>query len=346
MKQLGLIVLSIFLHFSLISQDIHVILPHYLNSRNLNSAFTGLHEHRYRLSLRAKDEWLTNAKASAFKYYQVGAEMKIAGWERDQLSAGMELRYSVLGTSRFASTAGVLALAYTRQMAGTANKKSGHFISMGAEYGFGQNTVNASNLFFGDQIDPDTGNPTGNPSQEPEGSFQAIYGDLNLGVLWYWLEENRFELSSGIGIYHLNRPNISMLDGNVPLYMRWSGFLMGGIHLVHSIILEPGLIMHRQGPHSTNYLGTNIRFIGMKGDDFSFKTGLWMQGDVIDNEFQLSFLHFLVALGMQKLDIGLGYGLNFVLPGQLINDFRGLSLSMQYYFGRENRRYTLACPRF
>ncbi|HAY71981.1 MAG TPA: hypothetical protein DCX89_08825 [Saprospirales bacterium] len=346
MKQLGLIIFSIFLHFSLISVDIHVILPHYLNSRNLNPAFTGLHEHRYRLSLRAKDEWLTNAKSSALKYYQVGAEMKIAGWERDQLSTGMELRYSVLGSSRFASSAGVLAIAYTRQMAGNVYKKSGHFISMGVEYGFGQHSVNATDLIFGDQIDPDTGNPTGIPSQEQEGSFQAVFGDLNLGVLWYWLQENRFELASGVGIYHLTRPNISMLDGNVPLNIRWTGFLMAGYHVAPSLVLEPGLIMHWQEPHSTNYLGTNIRFTGMKEENFSFKTGIWMQGNVVDNEFQISFLHFLVSLGMQKLDIGFGYGLNLILPGQLVNDFRGLSMSMQYYFGRENRRYTLACPRF
>jgi len=346
MKQIGLIVFIIFLQLALYSQDINVILPHYLTSTHLNPAFTGLHESRYRFSLRAQDEWLKPSRLDFFNHYQVAAEMKIVGWKRDQLSAGMEVRHAVLGSSKFASTAGVLSLAYTRQIFGTGIKRGGHFISFGAEYGFGQNTINATNLIFGDQIDPTTGNTNGNPTQDPAGIFRVTYGDLSAGLLWYWMEEKRFDLAAGVAAYHLNRPNVSMLGDQVSLYMRWNGFLTAGIHLTPKVKLEPGLIMHWQGPHSTMFTGSNIRFGVMDTENFSFKTGLWFQGNERDNNFNLTYLHFLVSLGMQKWDVSLGYGLNLVLPGELINDFRGLSLSMQYYFGMENQRYKLACPRF
>ncbi len=346
MKKILLSFLISMLHLGIFAQDVNVILPHYLSSRHLNPAFTGLHKNRYRLSLRAQDDWLKSAKPDFYNYYQVSGEMKIIGWEKDQLSAGIEARHSFLGTAGFSTTTGVLSMAYTRQLSGKPGKKTGHFLSMGAEYGFGQNIVNSGSLLFGDQFDPATGEPTGNPTQEANGQFQAIYGDLNTGLLWYWLEENRFELSAGVGVYHLNRPDISLLGNEVSLYMRWNGFLMAGVNLYPSVVLEPGLIAHWQGPHSTMFGGTNIRFGRAEEDNFSFKTGLWLQGNSIDGQFNISYLHLLLSLGLPKTDVSLGYGLNMVLPGALIQDLRGLSLSMQYYFGKENQKYALVCPGF
>lgn len=347
MKHYGILIFIVFLQVSLFSQDMNVIFPHYITSKHLNPAFTGVYENRYRLSFRAQEDWLRSAKADLANYYQVSAEMKIIAWRRDQLSVGFEARHSVLGSSKFANTAGMLSAAYTRQLFGGAGERGGHYISFGAEYGFGQNALNFNDLLYGDQIDPNTGNPTGNPSQDPTGNLQILYGDLNAGLLWYWIEEYRFSLTAGIGIYHLNRPNISMLGDEVTLRMRWNGFLSGGVHLSRSIQLEPGVIIHLQGPHSTTFAGTSIRFGAMDIENYSFKTGLWLQGNVRDNKyFDLNFLHFLVSLGMQQWDVSFGYTMNMFLPTDLINDMRGLSLSMQYYFGRENQRYKLACPRF
>lgn len=347
MKQTGILIFIFFLQLNLSSQDISVIFPYYLTSKQINPAYTGVHESRYRLSIRAQEDWIRSSRPGLqSRYYQVSGEMKIARWERDQLSAGFEARHSMLGFSKYATTAGLLSAAYTRQLFGGVGDKSGHFISFGAEYGFGQNAFNYNDLLYGDQIDPTTGNPSGNPSQDPAGYFQVLYGDLSTGLLWYWIEENRFNLSTGLGVYHLNSPDISMLGDDVSLQIRWSSFLSGGIYVARSVILEPGVIIHWQVPHSTAFIGSCIRFGALDTENYSFKTGFWLQGNVRENHFDLNFVHFLVSLGMQKWDVSFGYTMNMFLPTDLINDLRGLSLSMQYYFGTENTIHKLACPRF
>lgn len=91
-------------------------------------------------------------------------------------------------------------------------------VRMGANAGYYLRNINFSNLTFGDQFDPVTGQPNGAPTGEQfdKGAYKSFF-NVGTGALLYsddvWL---------GLAVDHLNRPNQSYIGEEDRLPMKFS----------------------------------------------------------------------------------------------------------------------------
>jgi type IX secretion system PorP/SprF family membrane protein len=101
-------------------------------------------------------------------------------------------------------------------------------ITPGLYFGYGISNIDIEKLLLGDQLQFDGGNaPTLDPAIARLGNTQ--YFDFGTGVLMY-SSKHWF----GISVYHLTRPNVSLLESESRLPMKWN------IHGGTSISLSKG----------------------------------------------------------------------------------------------------------
>lgn len=88
-------------------------------------------------------------------------------------------------------------------------------ITPGLYFGYGYSSIDIEKLLFGDQLEFDNG---GTPSLDPAllrlGS--RSYFDTGVGFLMY---SSKYWF--GTSVYHLNQPNVSILEGDASLPMKW-----------------------------------------------------------------------------------------------------------------------------
>lgn len=140
------------------------------------------------------------------------------------------------------------------------------FLQSGIELSAIQSKLDWDKLVFADQIDPVSGTttPGGNtlPSSEqrPE-NLSNHYFDLGFGVL---LSSEHYYL--GIGLRHLNSPNVGFLDDpgpqspNLPLLYTLTAGSEIEINQMNNISITPNLLIARQSNLMQINIGANLRF--------------------------------------------------------------------------------------
>jgi type IX secretion system PorP/SprF family membrane protein len=196
---------------------------------------------------------------------------------------------------------------------------------------YGQKFLDWDKLTFGDMIDPRRG-------------FIYQTGDVRRGG-----SKGYFDVSAGIGgftknfyfgaaVHHLNRPNISMIVGNSPLPMRFTGHAgfdipLGGKSMYRNpVSLSPNIVYRYQ----QGFMEMNIGAY-MKYDMFTF--GTWFR----------SRDAFILTLGLSTNTFRLGYSYDLTVS-RLTNQSGGShEVSMGFYVKckKKSKKFrTIACPSF
>lgn len=322
---------------------------YYASPWNLNPALNGVFNGKWRATVNYRDQWGSFLAPVPFRTYAAAFEHRFqVGYGDDYASFGIGAMHDEAGTARFAQDKVQLGGAFLKQLSGGRNQAD-HYLSAGAQLGFGQNSIDWGKLWFSRQFDPNTETPnTSLSSNEPNANaLSKSYLDFNAGLLWYAVFENEGFFYLGGAMHHLNRPKISLIeDDNETLYTRWTGHAGGQFPLNQTVSLLPGILVMQQGPAFETNLGVNLRYSNNDFNEVALRAGAWARiGNKLDKGFQADAVTIVGMLELDRWMVGLSYDIT-VSSLALANNSRGaFELSLTYFHPGE-KRARVVCPNF
>ncbi len=236
--------------------------PHFSQLHNtplwVNPALAGQTDGDMRLIANYRNQWSTVTVP-----YQTAAgsfDTKIPKYFKNcsYFGAGVFVLNDQAGDAAFRTSTAQLSLAYHQSL----SAKKPTFLSLGFMVGAGQMAFDQNELYFDNQFDGGGFN-TGLASGENFSRTSLMYLDISAGLT---VTSSLGEFSGfylGVGMYHLNQPNVSFLgDDSETLYMRTNLHAGGTIGLGEegTIRVLPEFIMSFQGPSQEVLVGAMVQY--------------------------------------------------------------------------------------
>lgn len=240
-----------------------------------------------------RSQW--NSVPVGYQTFSTSVDLKLPNRDRDQngfWALGGSFNYDQAGKSELQNVNLNLAASYTQTLGALklGKKKKDHwaFLTVGAQQGIGRRDFNFEPLIFDRQYDPSTG--TGN-SDLPNGeddlarSEGITYGDFSAGLNLRIQDfkgceivndlKDRFWIDVGVGVFHLNRPNLAFMDGEEEeLPMRISPYLLLNKEIGNSPVdVFAHLNFQFQGPYREylTHFGGRVYFDDVPGRQFAME---------------------------------------------------------------------------
>jgi type IX secretion system PorP/SprF family membrane protein len=322
---------------------------YYASPWNLNPAMTGVFNGSWRATANYRDQWGSIISPVPFRTYSTAFEQRVqVGVRDDYASFGIGAMHDEAGTARFLQNRIHLGGAFLKQLSG-GRQQADHYLSAGAQVGFGQNSIDWGKVWFSRQFDNTTETPDFSaPSGEPMANSPSKgWLDFNAGLLWYVVLENNGTFYLGGAMHHLNKPNISFIEDDAEtLYVRWSAHAGGEFPLNHNISLLPGALVMKQGPAFETDLGLNLRYSNNDLNELALRAGAWLRvGNKLDKQFQADAVTLVGMLELNRCMLGLSYDVTVSKLTQANNSRGAFELSLTYFHPGE-RKTRVQCPNF
>lgn len=234
------------------SQDIHFS-QFYFNPAAFNPAQTGFFPGDYRVITNYKSQWksITNPYKTAYASFELSLPVKRVG-------LALTFYNDKAGRSNIGTTKGDMMVSYTLR----ANASNS--IGAGLQFGFGQQSVNITDLKWDSQFNGvlyDSSIPSG----ETFGSNAYTYLDVGGGIIWdYYNKYNQFKLNIGGAIFHANQPVQSLYGSSFGEKMPYKivANVSSQIKLIDKqAFFLPQFLYMQQGPYSEMGAGALIKYI-------------------------------------------------------------------------------------
>ena len=157
-----------------------------------------------------------------------------------------------------------------------------------------------------------------------------------------------------MGIYHLNRPEISLFDRNNAgsdverLYMRVTAHVGGEVLLGKGAALSllPGFVGMFQGPSMELNMGLGVKYQAPKQDDFALKFSVWTRlSNKLAADIDADALMLLVGIDWTSFQFGVSYDINVSSLSAATLGQGALEFSIIYtHLGNHKREQQ--CPAF
>lgn len=321
---------------------------YYASPWNLNPAMTGLFNGRWRVSGIYRDQWSSFLSPVPFRTYSAAVDARFEVGRYDFAAIGIGATHDEAGTARFMQNKAQIGGAFLKQLTGGRYKAS-HYLSAGAQLGFGQNSIDWGRLWFSRQFDPTSETPDlTSPNGEPNADADSkAYLDFNAGLLWYMLFESDGFVYAGGALHHINQPAISLNgDDQETLYSRWSGHAGGQFPLTENFGVLPGVIVMKQGPSFESDFGVNFRYTNNDLNELAMRAGVWARmGNKLDKGLQMDAITIVGMLELNRWMLGLSYDITVSGLTDANNSRGAFELSLTYFHPGE-RRARVVCPKF
>jgi type IX secretion system PorP/SprF family membrane protein len=154
-------------------------------------------------------------------------------------------------------------------------------LGLGIYTGFGQRSINPNAGRWGSQYNGTSYDPTINVNiADALGSSSFTYLDAGTGLLYtykrnqgYMTQNNQFLFTYGMALYHVNRPNYSLISiESEKLFMRWSAFANADIGIPNTKgSILPGVYFQRQNTSMEILFGTYFKYILQDGSRYTMR---------------------------------------------------------------------------
>jgi len=329
---------SAFLYFLLLhglsiavyGQDLHLT-QFYANPVYLNPAFTGANVCNRAVGTY-RNQWPGISKGYVSYIFAADHYFKEA-----KSGLGVLFSNDVAGTGSLRTTTAMLSYAYETQLSREWGFRAG------VQGGAGFKSVNVNDLLFGDQIARG-----GNVSTIENINQRVSYFDSNAGVLFY----NK-DFWGGISVFHLNRPNESLM-GNEDLKIprKWSVHLGRRFEIDKDNSSEDSKsyftpVVHYR--HQNKFDQLDVGFYLTKA---VFNLGIWYRGIPLFKAYQPGYANndaLALLVGFTTPKFSLGYSYDITISKLSGNTAGAHEICMSYQFCRpQKKKYRLIvpCPKF
>lgn len=301
---------------------------------HLNPGLTGVFAGDTRVASSFRSQW--TQVPVAYKTFTVTADHKYTCGTQGPgfFSSGVAINYDQAGDSRLSLAHAGLYGSYTHPV------QRSSFLTFGLNLGLGQRAFKTDDLRFDRQFDSGLGvfNPELSNS-EVFANNSHIFWDAGLGINYRWqalergalidLLEKRSKLDVGIGIHHLNRPDMSFIeDVKVKLPVRWNPYATGVIQIGDPIDVHLSAMAQFQSTYR-QYLGTaglRLHINRQPGQQWSAMLGVGYRFD----EFGDAWFPALELTYHDMLSASLSYDFNISDFTIATNRRGGLELNVRY----------------
>ncbi len=234
MKRFVIILLIITLNAT--SQDIHF--SQYKNSTFfINPSFTSFQSSDYHVVLQKRNQW--QAVADPFSTFLMSIESKNI---LNNNSFGIHFLNDMAGDARFQTTGSIINYSKSIRQNPTT------FFAIGLSAGFYQRKISFDNLLFIEQENFD--------------NVSFYYPDISFGLLNKKTINNSIDLYSGISLFHINRPNQSLLESdNELLYPRFNIHTKANILLYDNWKITPHIFFSKQNVNQELIIGSDVQYL-------------------------------------------------------------------------------------
>ena len=316
---------------------------------DLNPAFAGAIDGRYRISLAYRDQW-RSLVPGAFTTMGVYGDLKIIPDQRkdDFFGAGFSLitdRTAIFNVNQNMIT---LYGSYHKAL----NPDLGQYLSGGLSIGISQRNINYENIFFDDQFNGLDDYSLGTAEDLPANNFAFL--DVGVGVRYAAKIADYSHMSIGVSLDHLPGSSISfyhhslVTDQDIPdakIYRKFTAY--GSFELASNefVSLLPRVLWQKQGPHQMLSMAALVRFDITNYDNQAFHVGGGLRlNQTSTGGLKPSAAYALAAYEIRGLLIGLSH--DFVLTSLSADDpGKGafeLSISFTGFYDNEENM----CPSF
>ncbi|HTL81119.1 MAG TPA: PorP/SprF family type IX secretion system membrane protein, partial [Bacteroidia bacterium] len=236
----------------------------------LNPATAGL-GHDFEAIVNYKDQW-KSVTANPFKTFNVATDVAFLKNNRgNHMGVGIDFFSDKAGDAQMGTTTGQLHLS------GVLAVDDKNVISAGIYGGFGQRSINYSNLIWDNQYINGAIDLTA-PNFEPVGVTNRTYADIGAGLAWFYgkghatiTSNDDASFCAGFSVQHINQPVYSFYgnnDAKLPMKFVAHGNAEIGVKN-YSLVLEPAYIVMIQGGHHEINAGMLVKYLMQEASHYT-----------------------------------------------------------------------------
>ncbi len=231
----------------------------------LNPGLAGVFNGDMRLTANYRNQW--NSVPVRFNSFTAGFDIKHLGKKprKGFFSTAYVFQFDKGGDLGYYRTNVEVIGSYTRRL-------SQHmYASVGLSVAPVFQGFDHSRITTDSQYDPESGMPNGSIG-EPFPTGGSFYMDLSTGINFRYQKldhydmlnrhENRTRMDFGVGIFHINRPDVSFIDGGIPdnLPIRYSPYFILNLQLGREIDLFGAVRALYQRPNEEYISAVGLKF--------------------------------------------------------------------------------------
>lgn len=330
-KRLLLLGVNLFVSVVAMAQGDALFSQYNSSPLQLNPANAGLFHGNFRFNGNFRRQW--ENVGEAFQTIGASGDFQVAKdvFDTDMFGVGVSIVQDKAGISEYTNFDADLSISYTKIL----DRYENHYLTLGANVGYGQRSLITSTLRWGDQwtttgfdLTRDNGEPT-----PPDESVSFI--DFGAGVNWFYSNDDEtFKAYAGYALFHLNDPEITFTNGaKEELYKKY--VFNAGLEKVVSrghVAFLPSIMIVDQGPSRYGQFGSDIKFI--------LAPGTRMTGFLSESAFSIGLYHrwadaFIPTVRMQKggFTLGVSYDLEIGNVTRINNGMEGPEFSLTFRTG-------------
>ena len=344
-KRNVVVVMVLMLSLSMRAQDIHFS-QFYMSPLTLNPAMTGVMNCNNRFVANYRNQWAPVLKSAAYQTYAVSYDHKTPVGQYDYFGFGGAFWGDVAGSLNFGTVKALGSVAFSKRM--IHNKKSNHYLAVGANAGIAQRRIDFHLARWGNQQSNGVFDPTIDPQENNWDRTNFLFADISAGLLWFSVFKSGSSIYAGAAYDHLNQPNQSFSEGNfVALQGKYTLHAGGELNINRQYSILPGVVLLKQGPSFETNAGTSVRFLfGPRDAQQSVQFGLWGRvAKHYENGVLLDAAILSTRFDYDQFGIGFSYDINTSSLSKAANGNGSFEFSLIYKIcGAENRG--VYCPEF
>lgn len=321
----------------------------YASPLTLNPAMIGVYEGQFRMAINYREQWGSILGNDPFRTIAASFDIRQQVSKGDYIGFAFSALRDEAGISNFTQNRGNLGLSYMKQLGGSRRYRgSSQYLVAGLQAGVGQNALDYGSLWFSAQYDGENEAIDFDASNQENLTINStgVFPDLSAGLLWYALFDDNMSVYAGGALYHVNTPNISLLENSTAtLPSKWVIHAGGEIPFTDNLSLLPAAMVAKQGPSMNMLAGGNFRYTNRDWREVAIRIGGWAQ---VSNKLEQGFnsAHFVATaiLEMERWNLGISYDLNAnITPAT--NSRGAYELSLIYTHPEKRRRGRVQCPK-
>ena len=224
----------------------------------INPAYTGLMDQDFRVQTIYRDQW---RQLVPFKTIGVSADMTLPSYVNNRRQLGVGIVFLRDQIAEFQVNNSFVVSGSYRYILDQAKR---HTISVGAQAGYVQKTLDYSDLYFENQIGGDHLVNTGLTSGEQLANNRLEYVVANAGLAYTMYVNRKCRFKTGVSLFNLNNPKEQYLSGgtNDAVKLRQRLVFTAGVNysLTDNVFIFPEILfVNQQGVTELN-LGSGVGY--------------------------------------------------------------------------------------